>query len=64
MQQFLPLGLRGLLVTRPWMTVTKIYRIFTSICNNVWNPSEIESFKTYVAVNLALVGMHFPPFFF
>ncbi len=42
----------------------KIYRIFRWICNKVWNPSEIESFKTYVEVNLALVGMHFPPLFF
>jgi hypothetical protein len=37
----------------------KIFRILKQICNKVWNPSEIESLRDDVVVNLTLVEMHF-----
>jgi hypothetical protein len=43
MQQILPLGLRGLLDSRPVMAIMKISKVFWRICNKVWNPLEIES---------------------
>ncbi len=42
----------------------RISRIFKQFCNKVWNPSEIESFIVDVAINFALMEMHFPPSFF
>jgi hypothetical protein len=44
--------------------VKRIFRIFKQICNKVWNPSEIESFIVDLAINFALMEMHFPPSFF
>jgi hypothetical protein len=44
--------------------VKRISRIFKQFCNKVWNPSEIESFIVDVAINFALMEMHFPPSFF
>ncbi len=38
--------------------------MFRKICNKVWNPSKIDSFRDDVVVSLALVEMHFPPSFF
>ncbi len=43
MQQILPLGLRGLLDSRPSMAIMRISNVFWRICNKVWNPLEIES---------------------
>ncbi len=62
--QFLPLALCGLLTTRLWMVVMRIFKIFRWICNKVWYPSGIESLRTSVVVSFALVEMHFSPSFF
>jgi hypothetical protein len=60
----MPLALRGLLALRPQMAIMRISRVSRRFCNKVWNLSDIESLHIDVAVNLALLEIHFPPSFF
>jgi hypothetical protein len=46
------------------MVVMRVSKVFRTICNKVWNPFEIDSLRIDVAINLALVEIHFPPSFF
>lgn len=64
MQQFLPLALKRHLALGLRMAVMKVSKIFKKICNTLWNPFEIDSFRIDVAISLALVEMHFQPSFF
>jgi hypothetical protein len=42
----------------------KFSKVLRKICNNVWNPFEINSLQHDVAICLALVEMCFPSSFF
>jgi hypothetical protein len=60
----MPLALRGLLAPRPQMAIMRISKVSRRFCNKVWNLSDIESLHIDVAINLALLEIHFPPSFF
>ena len=64
MQQLLPVAIRGILLDKVRVAITRLCFVFNAICSKVIDPRRLDEFENEAAIVLCQMEMYFSPSFF